>query len=59
MHSCPDCGQACYCNGDIDDLRWGDDSDEAMHCVHFEECEQEDSHDDFGEFDDEPMQFIS
>lgn len=19
MHTCPDCGQACYCNGDIDD----------------------------------------
>jgi len=20
MHSCPECGQACYCNGDIDDI---------------------------------------
>ena len=20
MHSCPDCGQACYCHGDIDDF---------------------------------------
>ena len=19
MHCCPDCGQACYCHGDIDD----------------------------------------
>ena len=19
MHSCPECGQACYCGGDIDD----------------------------------------
>lgn len=19
MHSCPECGQACYCHGDIDD----------------------------------------
>lgn len=19
MHACPECGQACYCNGDIDD----------------------------------------
>ncbi len=20
MHTCPDCGQACYCAGDIDDF---------------------------------------
>ena len=20
MHTCPACGQACYCNGDIDDI---------------------------------------
>lgn len=39
MHSCPDCGQACYCQGDIDDLMWDDDSEEAIGCTHYEECE--------------------
>ncbi len=41
MHSCPECGQACFCNGDIDDLMWGDDSDEAMNCSHV--CGPEDA----------------
>ena len=26
MHYCPECGQACTCNGDIDDIDTGDDS---------------------------------
>lgn len=47
MHSCPDCCQACYCNGDIDDLHWGDDSEEAMDCIHYEQCEAEDCDDYF------------
>lgn len=34
MHSCPDCGQACVCGGDLDDLLWGDDSEEALACEH-------------------------
>ena len=42
MHSCPDCGQACYCNGDLDSHQWDDCSDESMDCIHYEECEQED-----------------
>lgn len=31
MHECPECGQACYCNGDIDDIQcdW-----EAANCTH-------------------------
>jgi hypothetical protein len=34
-HECPDCGQVCFCNGDIDDVEmpWGADS-----CIH--ECEE-------------------
>lgn len=34
MHSCPECNQACYCNGDVDDIDFGDESDEAMNCTH-------------------------
>jgi len=34
MHSCPECGQACTCNGDIDDIMWDDWSQEARRCVH-------------------------
>ena len=31
MHSCPECGQACYCHGDIDDCEI---ESEAEFCVH-------------------------
>ena len=31
MHSCPECGQACYCGGDIDDCEM--EGNEAG-CVH-------------------------
>jgi len=34
MHSCPDCGQACCCDGDVDDIMWDDDSEECMGCSH-------------------------
>ncbi len=30
MHTCPDCGQACYCNGDIDDH---ENELEAENCI--------------------------
>jgi len=33
-HSCPACGQACYCNGDIDDICFDDNSDGALLCDH-------------------------
>lgn len=36
MHTCPDCGQACYCHGDIEDH---ENEFEANNCVH--ECEYE------------------
>ncbi len=30
MHTCPDCGQACYCGGDVDDCP----SEEPDFCAH-------------------------
>lgn len=24
-HECPECGMSCHCNGDIDDIFWGED----------------------------------
>ncbi len=36
MHTCPDCGQACYCHGDIDDH---ENELEAERCEH--DCEDE------------------
>ena len=31
-HTCPDCGAACYCGGDIDDIFFDDDND-CNHCL--------------------------
>jgi hypothetical protein len=31
MHTCPDCGQACYCNGDLEDHDTGEDEG----CTHY------------------------
>jgi hypothetical protein len=33
-HDCPDCGVACYCGGDIDDILLQDtpESDACTHC---------------------------
>lgn len=42
-HECPDCGQACYCNGDIDDCFF---EDGAAECTHWRECESEDEDQD-------------
>ena len=39
MHTCPECGQACYCNGDIDDHDNGPYA--AVECEHFLECSAE------------------
>ena len=35
MHSCPECGQACYCGGDVDDIDTGDteSSDNCTCCA--------------------------
>jgi hypothetical protein len=32
MHSCPECGQACYCNGDIEDHDNEAGADMCDHC---------------------------
>lgn len=40
MHTCPDCGRACYCNGDIDDIEV-DPSGEYF-CSHCDDGKDED-----------------
>lgn len=53
MHSCPDCDQACYCGGDIDDIDTGDE--EAMeNCTHCAEGDTGDDDEDSFEEDDDP-----
>ena len=42
-HDCPDCGMQCHCNGDIDDINFGE-SDECICCI--------DKYDDHPEDDD-------
>jgi hypothetical protein len=32
-HTCPDCGSACYCSGDIDDI-FMEGTEEEIGCVH-------------------------
>ena len=32
-HACPDCGQLCHCNGDIDDCEFNFPED-VMRCTH-------------------------
>ncbi len=43
MHTCPNCGQACYCCGDIDDHETGEDEN----CEHWLECEDEMNEEDY------------
>ena len=42
MHTCPDCGQACHCNGDIDDH---ENELEAENCEHLCEPESDEEYD--------------
>jgi hypothetical protein len=38
MHTCPDCGQACYCGGDIDDIPCDEAAaDACLHCDPFDD----------------------
>jgi hypothetical protein len=48
-HSCPNCGQACYCGGDVDDCL-DDFEEDVIACTH---CEMGDEYDDYEEYDDE------
>ena len=42
-HSCPECGSACYCRGDIDDAVIHDEEAEenCTHCVDAEDGEED------------------
>jgi hypothetical protein len=40
-HTCPECGMACHCNGDIDDLCL-DFEDDVMACTHCDGFETDD-----------------
>jgi hypothetical protein len=50
-HSCPDCGSACYCGGDIDDIFF-ENSEEEMGCIHclYEGKPDDDECEDLNEF---------
>jgi hypothetical protein len=37
-HECPECGQVCYCNGDIGDCLFENEY-YIIHCQHYLECE--------------------
>ncbi len=41
-HTCGHCGQACYCNGDIEDMLMGEPYD----CIHCEDWETDEWADD-------------
>lgn len=41
MHTCPECGSACYCGGDIDDIDTGDEEAEE-NCTCCAEGEKDD-----------------
>lgn len=47
-HSCPECGQTCYCGGDIDDCEFEGTEEEAncMHCVDDGHEDHDDDYDD-------------
>jgi len=49
MHTCPECGQACFCNGDIDDIDWGD----VVWCEHCAYVDA-DEYDDYWNGEPEP-----
>lgn len=51
-HSCPDCGQVCYCGGDIDDCCF-DGTSEQRACVHCPFDVGDDEDDDYP-VDEEP-----
>lgn len=42
-HECPECGQMCYCNGDIDDC-CNNFEEDVMRCTH--ECAAAEDYED-------------
>lgn len=51
-HSCPECGQTCYCGGDIDDICF-ENTKEERNCRHWKECANDDPDDNYPVEDDE------
>lgn len=52
-HTCPDCGLACHCGGDIDDMDFGEDCPAADRCVHCADTEEDDVY--YDPYDDDPL----
>ena len=50
-HSCPDCGQVCFCGGDIDDCT-NDFEEDVLNCTH---CEDELDDEVLGDEEDDPQ----
>jgi len=44
-HTCPECGQVCYCGSDIDDCLF-DFEEDVINCTHYLQCEQDNNGDD-------------
>ena len=51
MHHCPECYSICHCNGDIDDIDFGDESRQAIRCLHYRDCEKDWADGDFPDDD--------
>lgn len=41
MHECPECGLACYCNGDIDDCQFEEIPRQG--CWHYMRCDADEN----------------
>lgn len=48
MHSCPECGQACHCGGDWDDIDPHPEDDQPFcdHCAEPDDCDDDDDPED-------------
>lgn len=51
-HDCPECGMQCHCNGDIDDINFGE-SDEGCTCCINKLYDPDDE--DWGDEDDDEL----
>ena len=52
MHTCPECGQACTCNGDIDDIML-EETEAEDNCVCYLTCCPDYDSDEFYEDDED------
>jgi len=46
-HECPECGMTCHCNGDIDDIFWGEDCEQGCRCCEDKYSDSDDEYDDY------------